>query len=66
MRRRDHPQIGDLWANSDSSSVFIVLEKTFCKECNDWELIVLLNGEKRTVYYDKDFKKLDGQYWKLT
>jgi hypothetical protein len=71
MRRRDHPQIGDLWANSDKSVVFTVLDKE--RDESGWMLTILVGGNAdgdegqiKNAYMDEDFSKLDGVYWRIT
>jgi len=70
MRKRDHPQIGDLWANSDSSVVFTVLSKE--RDESGWMLTILIGGNAggdegqiQNAYMDEDFTELDGIYWRV-
>ena len=66
MRRRDHPQVGDIWATWDKNIHFVVLEKKQNNQYNGWDLVMLVNGQIEEAFLDKDFSQLDGVYWKLT
>lgn len=72
MRRRDHPKIGDVWATSDRSVIFTVLNKEYDEVYKGWLLTILIGGNAdgeegtiRTATMDYDFKELDGVYWKI-
>ena len=65
MRRRDHPQVGDVWATSDNGVFFTLLQKEPNDEYGGWDITILVNGNVETAYMDKDFSQLDGVYWKV-
>jgi hypothetical protein len=65
MRRRDHPQVGDIWATADQSIFFTVLRKTKNIEEDRWDLTILVEGDIKHASVDKDFKDIEGVYWKV-
>jgi hypothetical protein len=72
MRRRDHPQIGDIWANSSNNIIWTILNKEYDKHHEEWKLTVLIGGNAngdegkiKMAYFDKDFSELEGIYWKV-
>lgn len=72
MRRRDYPQIGDVWANSDGTTIFTVLDKVYNEAFLEWDLTIVVCGEDekqngiQTAHMSEDFSELDGVYWKVT
>lgn len=69
MRRRDHPQVGELWVSSCMSKSFLVLKKE--RDESGWDLTILIGGDAdgdegqiKHAYLDEDFSELDGIYWR--
>lgn len=71
MRRRDHPQVGDVWM-AQGDVIWTILEKEYDRQHEEWRLTVLIGGNAngdegkiKYAYFDKDFIELEGIYWKV-
>lgn len=67
MRRRDHPQIGEIWVTSDRDKAFTVLDKQpdpYHGFEDGWLLTILVDGNIEHASLSSDFKELDGIWWK--
>ena len=70
MRRRDHPQIGDLWISACMTKSFTVLGKE--RDESGWHITILVGGDAggeegqiKHAYFDEEFTELEGIYWKV-
>jgi len=71
MRRRDHPQVGDVWMAYDRI-IWTILDKEYDEDSQTWALTILIGGDAngdegktKIAYLNKDFSELEGIYWKV-